>query len=131
MIQVIISDSTCSNEISYRMFFFHFNAVFFSCYLVIEGPVKSSKSSHIGIIAGAAAGGCVLVLLLLLAVVYGFRQKNKAKRAAKKNNLFGKISQKLHCCYFCTNQGNFLMRVSLHFIVYYIFNFIKCRTMGY
>ncbi|KAK2444377.1 leucine-rich repeat receptor protein kinase HPCA1 [Trifolium repens] len=55
---------------------------------VIESPVISSKSSNIGIIAGAAIGGCVLVLLLLLAVVYGFLQKNKAKRATKKNNLF-------------------------------------------
>jgi hypothetical protein len=54
--------------------------------------VISSKSSNIGIIAGAAIGGCVLVLLLLLAVVYGFLQKNKAKRATKKNNLFGKIT---------------------------------------
>ncbi|GAU39633.1 hypothetical protein TSUD_397210 [Trifolium subterraneum] len=55
---------------------------------IIESSVISSKSSNIGIIAGAAIGCCVLVLLLLLAVVYGFRQKNKAKRATKKNNLF-------------------------------------------
>jgi Ca2+/Na+ antiporter len=54
--------------------------------------VKSSKSSNIGIIAGAAIGGCFLVVLLLLAVVYGFRQKNKARRATKKSNLFGKIT---------------------------------------
>ncbi|XP_045803745.1 leucine-rich repeat receptor protein kinase HPCA1 [Trifolium pratense] len=53
-----------------------------------NGPVKSSKSSNIGIIAGAAIGGCVLVVLLLLAVVYGFRQKNKARRATNKSNLF-------------------------------------------
>ncbi|CAK8531206.1 unnamed protein product [Lathyrus sativus] len=56
--------------------------------VIEEGPVKSSKSSNIGIIAGAAIGGCVLVVLLLLAVVYGFRQKNKAKREAKKSSLF-------------------------------------------
>ncbi|KAK2394474.1 leucine-rich repeat receptor protein kinase HPCA1 [Trifolium repens] len=53
-----------------------------------KGPVKSSKSSNIGIIAGAAIGGCFLVVLLLLAVVYGFRQKNKARRATKKSNLY-------------------------------------------
>ncbi|KAL5097602.1 hypothetical protein RYX36_001929 [Vicia faba] len=56
--------------------------------VIEEGPVKSSKSSNIGIIAGAAIGGCVLVVLFLLAVVYGFRQKNKAKREAKKSSLF-------------------------------------------
>lgn len=54
--------------------------------------MKSTKSSNIGIIAGGAIGGCVLVVLLLLAVVYGFRQKSKAKREAKKSSLFRKIT---------------------------------------
>ncbi|KAJ1420954.1 Serine-threonine/tyrosine-protein kinase, catalytic domain [Sesbania bispinosa] len=57
-------------------------------YLDDLGPVASSKSSNIGIIAGAAAGGSVLLVLLLLASVYAFRQKKKAKRATSKRNPF-------------------------------------------
>ncbi|XP_027187019.1 leucine-rich repeat receptor protein kinase HPCA1-like isoform X3 [Cicer arietinum] len=70
---------------------FYFIADKYEHYLndsVIAGHVPSSKSSNIGIIAGAAIGGSVMLVLLLLAVVYGFRQKNKARRAKKKSNLF-------------------------------------------
>ncbi|XP_057430459.1 leucine-rich repeat receptor protein kinase HPCA1 isoform X2 [Lotus japonicus] len=56
---------------------------------VLEGPVPSSKSSNVGIIAGAAGGGSALLVLLLLACVYVFRQKKNAKKVSGKNNPFG------------------------------------------
>lgn len=54
--------------------------------------MPSSKSSNVGIIAGAAGGGSALLVLLLLACVYVFRQKKNAKKVSGKNNPFGKIT---------------------------------------
>lgn len=53
-----------------------------------SGSTKSSKSSNIGIIIGAAVGGSVLLMLLLLAGLYAFRQKKRAEKAIGQSNPF-------------------------------------------
>ncbi|MED6131186.1 hypothetical protein PIB30_007479 [Stylosanthes scabra] len=52
------------------------------------GPMESSKSVNIGIIAAAVVGGFVLVVLLVVAAVYAFCQKKRAERAIGQSNPF-------------------------------------------
>ncbi|CAH1444133.1 unnamed protein product [Lactuca virosa] len=49
---------------------------------------SGKKSSHTGIVVGAAVGGCVLVVLLVVAGMYALRQKGRAERATHESSPF-------------------------------------------
>ncbi|KAL7583461.1 hypothetical protein Lser_V15G44784 [Lactuca serriola] len=50
--------------------------------------VSGKKSSHTGLVVGAAVGGCVLVALLIFAGMYALRQKGRAERATHESSPF-------------------------------------------